>query len=491
MKKPSLFGILTRRFLSYYLPILMFSFRKKKAPEPVIRQRKEHNVSRKNIPSEALTVLYRLSDAGFVSYLVGGGVRDLLLGRDPKDFDVATDAQPHQIKKLFRNARLIGRRFRLALICFRERQIETCTFRREPDVTEVEDGMRPGALYRSEDNLFGTPEQDALRRDFTVNGLFYDIKTFAIIDYVGGLEDLKRKVLRSIGDPNVRFREDPVRMMRAVRFAAKLDFDIHRDSEKAILRHHAEIGNASPPRLFEEVSRLFNVGAAKAFALLSDLKLMGDLLPALQSYIEESGRRRSPLWSLLEAFDASTSPVAEDPALRFATLLYPLYQAEQRKAEKEGRQIDAEQLASDLVGSVLINPFVARTWCPPRNLCEDVALILAAQTHFDYNPAPTPRSSRGFKRGWLPAALLLFRLRTEVNDGAFTSVETWEAFAAKYNLTGNARSSEDIFRDGRRPRGEGRDPSSGAPSGRSSSRRRRIRRGPRRGPSPSSPSSPA
>lgn len=460
----------------------MFPFLKKRTPEPVIRARKEHNVSRKDIPPEALKVLYRLSDNGFISYLVGGGVRDLLLGRAPKDFDVATDARPRQIRDLFpHNAHLIGRRFRLALICFRERQIETCTFRREPDPSEVEDDGRPGGLYRSEDNLFGTPEQDAQRRDFTVNGLFYDIKTFAIIDYVGGLEDLKRKVLRCIGDPNVRFREDPVRMMRAVRFAAKLGFTIHRDSEKAILRHHAEINNASPPRLFEEVSRLFSAGAEQAFRRLHELRLMGDLLPALQTYLEKSGGKRSPLWKLLATFDAASTPLSEDLALRFATLLYPLYTDHVEKARTLEPNASMEDIASELVHEVLVKPFAARTWCPPRNLCQDIAQILAAQTRYDTGATP-PRSTRILNREWFPASILLYRLRMESAQADLSNVKAWEAFA-KHSLSSEKRhSSDEVFLAGRLPRHGGDKPErDGNAPRRPSKRRRRLNRGGRHG----------
>jgi poly(A) polymerase len=156
----------------------------------------------------------------------------MLLGRSPKDFDISTDAQPSQIRKIFRNCFLIGRRFRLAHIVFGRKVIETSTFRAPPKAVKNKDG-----LYQSENNTFGTPEEDAKRRDFTINGLFYDIKTFSVIDYVGGLKDLERKVIRSIGDPNVRFREDPVRMMRAVKFAAKLDFSIEKSCRKAMKEH--------------------------------------------------------------------------------------------------------------------------------------------------------------------------------------------------------------------------------------------------------------
>ena len=431
---------------------MRFPFFRKKETGPVIRKRAEHTISRKNIAPEALSVLYRLSDAGFVSYLVGGSVRDMLLGRQPKDFDVATDAYPRQIKKLFRNAFLIGRRFRLALICFKDRQIETSTFRREPDETEAEDDGRPGALYRSEDNLFGTPEQDAQRRDFTVNGLFYDIKTFDVIDYVGGLEDLERRVLRSIGDPNVRFREDPVRMMRAVRFATKLGFDIHRDSEKAILRHHAEIGNASPPRLFEEILRLFTVGAAPAFRLLNDLKLMGDLLPAVAAHVKSSGGRRSPLWSLLEAFDAhAADPLHDDHGLSFATLLYPLFADRLRAAAKAGDQPVPEAVAAEIVGDALVNPFAARTWAPPRTVCEAVASILAAQARLDADD-PQIRRPRMISRDWFPAAALLWRIRTEASGGDLGRVAELEKAVRKGNRTARAMHAD--FEEGRRPKSE-------------------------------------
>lgn len=189
----------------------------------IVKRRDEHGISRRNIDPDALRVLYRLSDCGFLSYLVGGGVRDLLLGRKPKDFDVSTSAHPNQIKRLFRNCFLIGRRFRLAHVKFGQKVIETSTFRKQT-VTEGDPNDPAADLHIHRDNTYGTPEEDARRRDFTVNGLFYDIKTFAVIDHVGGLADLDRKIIRCIGDPNIRFREDPVRMIRAVRFAARLGF---------------------------------------------------------------------------------------------------------------------------------------------------------------------------------------------------------------------------------------------------------------------------
>src|SRR5215213_11436484 len=202
---------------------------------PRILPRPEHTLSRKAIDADALKVLYRLKNHGYIAYLVGGGVRDLLLGRRPKDFDIATDAHPYQIKKLFRNCWIIGRRFRLAHVKFGSKVIEVATFRRQvaPGEEVVQDGVPApdpttpeGEHLIHRDNTFGTPEEDAFRRDFTINALFYDIATFSIIDYVDGLDDLHAGIVRSIGDPEVRFKEDPVRMLRAVAFAARLNFTI-------------------------------------------------------------------------------------------------------------------------------------------------------------------------------------------------------------------------------------------------------------------------
>ena len=278
-------------------------FSKKKAKEgPVVCARPDHCISRKNIDPDALKVLYRLSRLGYEAYLVGGGVRDLLLGRAPKDFDVGTSAKPNEVKRAFRNCFLIGRRFRLAHVRFGQKVIETATFRANSQ--SVGDIIEHAAEGPMEDNTFGTPETDANRRDFTVNGLFYDIKTFAVIDYVGGLKDLKKKVIRSIGDPMIRFREDPVRMMRAVKFSSRLGFAIEKGTEKAIRKLHSCILTASTPRVCEEVFRLFPYGAsAKAFRMLYDFGLLGDLLPDLAAFIKADGGEKSATWRYLEVLD--------------------------------------------------------------------------------------------------------------------------------------------------------------------------------------------
>src|SRR5919199_2897577 len=201
--------------------------------EPRIVPREEHPLSRRDVDPDALKVLYRLRQFDHIAYLVGGSVRDLLLGRHPKDFDIGTSAHPYQVKKLFRNCWIIGRRFRLAHVKFGQKVIEVATFRRQvaPGEEIVQDGVPAhdpttpeGEHLIHRDNTFGTPEEDAFRRDFTVNALFYDIATFSVIDYVGGLDDLRAGQLRCIGDPNVRFIEDPVRMIRAIALAARLEF---------------------------------------------------------------------------------------------------------------------------------------------------------------------------------------------------------------------------------------------------------------------------
>ena len=204
--------------------------------KPLIVERSQHSISRKNIHPNALKVLYRLHRFGFKSYLVGGCVRDFLLGKKPKDFDVATDATPGQIRRVFRNCVLVGRRFRVAHIRFRENDIiEVSTFRRNPDISQ------DGTLLVRRDNTYGTEEEDALRRDLTINGLFYDIATFSILDYIGGIADLQNRIIRTIGDPNIRFREDPVRMIRACRHASRTGFVIHPDTLDATERNSKEI----------------------------------------------------------------------------------------------------------------------------------------------------------------------------------------------------------------------------------------------------------
>ena len=299
----------------------------------MIVPRAEHPLSRRDVDPDALKVLYRLQQFNHTAYLVGGSVRDLLLGRRPKDFDIGTSAHPYQIKKLFRNCWIIGRRFRLAHVRFGAKAIEVATFRRhvlpgtenEPAGVEVEapPPEGPNAQWRH-DNTFGTPEEDAFRRDFTVNALFYDIATFSVIDYVGGLEDLAARVIRSIGDPVVRFQEDPVRMFRAVALGARLDFRLDGPVVDAIRTHRALLALASPARLLEEYYKVLRSGAAeRTFRGLAQHGLLQVLTPEL------SGAAADALWPALTALDRyrqryQASPTTLTNPVLLGTLLVPL-----------------------------------------------------------------------------------------------------------------------------------------------------------------------
>ena len=306
--------------------------------EPRVVPRNEHTLSRKDIDPDALTVLYRLHQTSHIAYLVGGSVRDLLLGRRPKDFDIGTSAHPNQVKRLFRNCWIIGRRFRLAHVKFGTKVIEVATFRRQLQPDEIAADQQtpaaheqappphpsrdPAQMFR--DNTFGTPEEDAFRRDFTINALFYDIGTFAVIDYVNGLEDLRARVVRSIGDPEVRFMEDPVRMLRAVAFSARLDFTIDQPILDAIGLHRREIARSSPPRLLEEYYKILRSGyAEKTFRALAEVGLLEPISEELHLGAGEA------LWKSLARLDEYRSRHGAPPEIftnpiLLGSLLVPL-----------------------------------------------------------------------------------------------------------------------------------------------------------------------
>jgi poly(A) polymerase len=296
--------------------------------EPVVVKRSKHNVSRKNISSAAVKVLYRLKDEGYTGYLAGGGVRDLLLNRNPKDFDVATNATPEQIRKMFRNCRIVGRRFRLAHILFRGEVIETSTFRapvpEDDDATVYGDNTfmtgDTGVVMR--DNIFGTPEEDALRRDFTINALFYNIADFSIIDYAGGLEDLEKKIIRVIGDPDKRFAEDPVRMIRAARFAGTLGFTIEGSALASICKNKDLLAHAAPSRMYEEVQKLFFCGhASDVFKCLEQTDLLHPMFHDFSHWIDEDNARHDWVLQTLEQMDRwRKAGLRVHPALLFALL---------------------------------------------------------------------------------------------------------------------------------------------------------------------------
>src|SRR6266852_2569348 len=320
----------------------------------VVVDRSSHSISRKRIPENVLKVLYRLHRSGYRAYLCGGSVRDLLMNRTPKDFDIATDAHPMAIRRLFRNSRIIGRRFRLVHVIFQDGFVEVSTFRREPERAED-----PEDLLVTDDNTFGSPLQDARRRDFTINGLFYNIADFSVIDYVGGLEDLDARRIRVIGDPDVRFREDPVRMMRAIEFASRLGFEIEPATWDALVRHRAEILKASAPRVSEEILELLRRGWANgAFKLMVRSKLLEPLLPEIYNTIKDEGAPY--FWKMLEVLDRTVEAgrkVSDAVSLSVLLLPWVIAELEKEDAHRETKMRIAEVM---LFVRELIQPICAR-----------------------------------------------------------------------------------------------------------------------------------
>jgi poly(A) polymerase len=363
---------------------------------PRILPRAEHVLSRRDIDPDALKVLYRLKNNGFTAYLVGGGVRDLLLGRRPKDFDVGTSAVPQQVKRLFRNCFIIGRRFRLCHVRFGPKKvIEVSTFRRlaEPD---------EGDTLIRRDNTFGTPEQDAFRRDFTVNALFYDIATFSVIDYVGGLADLRERMIRTIGDPDVRLREDPVRMLRAVALASRLDFTIDRDTREAIRFLRGEIVKSSPARLLDEFYKILRQGAARrTFEALHEIGLLAYLLPEADTDIASGSKRLLDSLARLDEFrNGGAPPEKLSNALLAGTLLVPLgLQRRAVKTRPQSRPLpDSEETPSEAEPELAPEPAddVATEIAALGAGDEDVAA--AAEARVDPVPLNLPFARRDLDR---------------------------------------------------------------------------------------------
>lgn len=306
--------------------------------EPVCIPRAEHPLSRSEISDSALKVLYRLHKSGYAAYLVGGGVRDRLLGKLPKDFDVATNATPEQVRSLFRNARIIGRRFRIVHVRFGREVIEVTTFRgqAESDQSPHHEQSEAGLLLR--DNVWGSIEEDALRRDFTINALYYNIADFAIYDFAGGMADIAARTLRIIGDPETRYREDPVRMLRAIRFAAKLDFTLSTETAAPIYEQAPLLLQIPPARLFDEVLKLFMAGhAVDTLHLLREYRLFGMMFPMTE---EAFGHDPHALAVLEQALTNTDHRIREErpvtPAFLYAALLWPALKAIQADLVAEG-----------------------------------------------------------------------------------------------------------------------------------------------------------
>ncbi|MGH8086233.1 MAG: polynucleotide adenylyltransferase PcnB [Lysobacter sp.] len=433
-------------------------------PNPVLRiiPRDQHNVSRKDISPNALRVLYRLRDAGFSAYLVGGAVRDLLVGGHPKDFDVATDATPEQVRQQFRNCRLIGRRFRLAHVVFGREIIEVATFR-----ANVDDGSgdrethEGGRLLR--DNVYGTIEDDAVRRDFTANALYYAIEDFSVRDYTGGFEDVQNRLMRLIGDPETRYREDPVRMLRAVRLAAKLDFEIEAATAAPIPMLAPLLSESAPARLFEECLKLFLSGhAVESFIRLEHHGLLPALLPesAAAMKANRSGALRRMVLEGLRGTDrrvANDEPVS--PAFLFALLLWPAYCRALIALQAQGvHATEAQRRAADRVTVHQLNMIAL-----PRRFSLPMQEIWLLQSRFSLHQPK--RVSRMLAHPRFRAAFDFLSLRLTASDEHADDVAFWHEAQQEFGTV--AADSEDVDAPHAEP-GEGDAPR----------KRRRRRRGP-------------
>jgi poly(A) polymerase len=487
-------------------------------PEPLVVPRERHPVSRRDIDSDALRVLHRLQQHKHVAFLVGGSVRDLMLGRRPKDFDIGTDAHPGQIKKLFRNCWIIGRRFRLAHIKFGNKTIEVATFRRnvpegeasasppgEPDVMVVAqaaphgdsgpptliaasfpESWRPadhhvsgdpaesddahidsrGVIHR--DNTFGTPEEDAFRRDFTINALFYDVATKSVIDYVGGLEDLEKRIIRSIGDPHVRFAEDPVRMFRAAIFGARLGFDLDPLVIEAIAAQRHLITKASSARMLDEYFKVLRSGYAEAsFRALARVRLLELITPELKS-------PPAALWDGLAALDryrqrSPSAPLELTNPVLIGTLLVPIGALNRRMPDRgTARETDMDKISFGAL------PVARKDLDRLRHMLHTLPKLS--------DPALPPRVARGLPgRPSFPDTLTWF----EIFGGDATVLEQWQAL----KVSRPAPAAHGHRRGGHRP---GHAPAHGAApatqghvahgEGDAPQRRRRRRRRRRPGP---------
>ena len=405
---------------------------------PHIIPRKEHRISRKQVSPNALRTLYRLHANSFIAHLVGGCVRDLLLARTPKDFDVATNATPGQIKRLFRNCRLIGRRFRLAHLHFQDEIIEVSTFRRAAAPSDNTDTAEPGCMrpprhVKDEagmvlvDNLFGTPEEDALRRDFTINALAYNIADSSVIDYSSGLSDLSLRLIRPIGDPRVSFTEDPVRMLRAVRFAASHDFVIEPVAWESVCDLSFTIPRVSPSRLYEEIQKLFLLGSARpAFSLLEGSGLLAALFPGLSRWIYGNGHRAALLEANLEWLDRLyRSGTPQGPALFLAALFGPFLEEAAQTRHRDGIP---RQQAMDKTCALFMAE-ISGTVCVPGRVGGRLRALLALQPSLHRIPPRRPASLAG--RPEFGDALAYLRLTAETKTEHRASLEWWDAFLSE------------------------------------------------------------
>jgi poly(A) polymerase len=447
-----------------------------------IEKRSGPEISLDSIDPQALSVVRRLRRFGHKAYLVGGCVRDLLLGLKPKDFDIATDAKPEEIKSIFRNSRIIGRRFRLVHLYFRDGKIiEVSTFRAkvEPDP----EGEENDDLLIRRDNVFGTEQEDARRRDFTINGLFYDVAAGRIIDHVGGMPDIRDRYLRMIGDPNIRLREDPVRILRAIRFKAKTGLRLDPELERCIRDHREDIQLCAPARVLEETLRLLRIGvAAPTVELMEQTGVLRVLLPEVQDYLDTDGvngsvvdtlpshgarsapngafsapgepngnaSHRDLLYGHLRALDELVARGPVSDAVVLGALFYaPLADALDRAEEEEGQ--DRNKALVQFLA--MVGSRISLT----RRLSEHLRQLFMAQRHLGRAGTASKKRRRRvaptslLKRGFFPDALNLYEVRARALDIGLDEVHEWHQKAKSLGIdmgplpaNGEAAEAEEV-----------------------------------------------
>ena len=384
-----------------------------------------HQLDIRTIDKDALYVLEKLTASGYVAYLVGGGVRDLLLKKKPKDFDISTSAEPEEIKKLFRNCILIGRRFRLAHIRFGKKIIEVSTFRSG-------DTENDALILR--DNVWGSQEEDVLRRDFTINGLFYDAAKQTVIDYVGGFSDLEKGFLRTIGQPFIRFKQDPVRMIRLLKFRARFGFEIDHDTRLALIESKHEILKSSSARILEELLRMLESGASEPFfRLMIEYGLLQLMLPALASFMEEE--EGSQIYSFLQTIDNKTLTGEEGPldrSLLLAVLVFPLLK-KRLEVLYSGR--DKPPHLGEIQKEVLlvVREAFGSFFLIPKRLKIITTTILFLQFKLGAPEKKRARPPRTPQDPSLALAVNLLTLRSEIDPSLQKAAEYWQGIVPPFD----------------------------------------------------------
>ena len=406
-------------------------FHRQKKDRPRIVRRKNHSISRDEVSPNALKVLCRLNKSGYEAYLVGGGVRDMLLGLHPKDFDIATNARPQQVQKLFRSSRLIGRRFRLVHVYFPNEIIEVSTFRANMEEFIQEEPLAENKSARErmlleDNNTYGTIEEDAWRRDFTINALYYNITDFSVVDFTGGIEDLNKRVIRMIGDPTQRYHEDPVRLLRAIRLAAKLDFKIHPDTEESLRRLHNLLRHVPSARLFTEVLKIFFKGhALRSYRWLLQTDYMQTLFPSTVAVLEKT--RHSHYKSLLEFTLKATDQRYNknrtlNPGFLFSIFLWPVVQELMQQHFKKYKRL----FPSLYYGINMALRQQVETLAIPRRLTTMMRSVWLLQYHLERR-----RRSRIYhiaEQRFFRAAFDFLELRERAGEPLMETVCWWRVF---------------------------------------------------------------